>query len=313
MKLERTSRPLALAVEGRLYPSVILHGGSESARFAAAILFSRALLCERPSAERPCGECRHCQRIALPEASGGAGGEATTFHPDFFWLLRDLKTSVSAEATREMLRSAQLSPYEARGQVFVVAEAASLSSEASDALLKAIEEPIERSPRNFFLLAPSRLDLSPTLRSRSLAIYLGAPEAMPEELLAAVAAGFRASVERFAAGGGALWLLDAASRLDPVGKRTKAEIEAAKKRGPTGDGTEALGFEDPRAQQPWLFAAAAVRRAATGTAGAEPPAPVLARRMLALAEELLTASPLRLRGIPADRILEGLVSKHIAG
>ena len=63
----------------------------------------------------------------------------------------------------------------------------------------------------------------------------------------------------------------------------------------------------------WLFAAAAVRRAATGTAGAEPPAPVLARRMLALAEELLTASPLRLRGIPADRILEGLVSKHIAG
>lgn len=310
MKLDRTKRTLALAIEGRLYPSVILHGGAESARFDAAIAFARALLCERPAAERPCGECRHCRRITLPELSGG---EATTFHPDFFWLVRDLKTSISAEATREMLRAAQLAPYEARGQVFVVAEAANLSAEASDALLKAIEEPIERSPRNFFLLAPSRLDLSPTLRSRSLAVYLGAPAEMPEELLAAVAAGFRASAERFAAGGGAVWLLDAAARLDPVGKRTKAELEAAKKRGPTGDGTEELGFEDPRAQQPWLFAAAAVRRAALGTDGAAPPEVALARRMLALAEELLTASPLRLRGIPPERILEGLVSKHLAG
>lgn len=311
MNVERTARALALAVEGRLYPSVILHGGSESSRAAAAIRFARALLCERPAAERPCGSCRHCQRIALPDAQG-AGGEEAAFHPDFFWLMRDLKTSISAEATREMLRAAQLSPYEARGQVFVVAEAASLSSEASDALLKAIEEPIERSPRNFFLLAPSRLDLSPTLRSRSLAIYLGAPAALPEELLAAAAAGFRASVERFAGGGGALWLLDAAARLDPVGKRTKAEIEAAKKR-PPGDGTEGLGFDDPRAQQPWLFAAAAVRRAAVANSGQDALAPALVRRMLALAEELLTASPLRLRGIPAERILEGLVARHLAG
>ena len=310
MKHDGTKRTLALAVEGRLYPSVILHGGWESARFTAAISLARALLCERSASERPCGECRHCRRITLPELSGG---EATTFHPDFFWLVRDLKTSVSAEATREMLRTAQLAPYEARGQVFVIAEAASLSAEASDALLKAIEEPIERSPRNFFLLAPSRLDLSPTLRSRSLAVYLGAPAEMPEALLAAAAAGFRASAERFAAGGGALWLLDAAARLDPVGKRTKAELEAAKKREPTGDGTEALGFEDPRAQQPWLFAAAAVRRAALGSEGAAPPEPALSRRMLALAEELLTASPLRLRGIPPERILEGLVSKHLAG
>ena len=123
----------------------------------------------------------------------------------------------------------------------------------------------------------------------------------------------RASAERFAAGGGGLWLLDAAARLDPVGKRTKAELEAARKRGPAGDGTDELGFEDPRAQAPWLFAAAAVRRAAVGTDAAAPPAPALARRMLALAEELLTASPLRLRGIPPERILEGLVSRHLAG
>ena len=319
MKIDRAHRTLpamALAVEGRLYPSVILHGGSEAARFEAAITFARALLCERPPGERPCGECRHCRRITLPDLSGDT---PETFHPDFLWLVRDLKTSVSAEATREMLRSAQLSPYEARGQVFVIAEAASLSSEASDALLKAIEEPGVQSPRNFFLLAPSRLDLSPTLRSRSLSIYLGASAAMPQAVLEAVAGGFRASVERFAAGGGGLWLLDAASRLDPVGKRTKAELEELRKRriatdSPDGEELDELdGFEDPRAQRPWLFAAAAVRLAAVGVGDEPPPEPALRRRMLALAEELLTASPLRLRGIPADRILEGLVCRHFAG
>lgn len=308
MNLERT---LALAVEGRLYPSVILHGGSEAARAEAAIRFVRALLCERPASERPCGECRHCRRIALPESSA----EAETFHPDFFWLTRDLKTSISAEATKAMLRAAQLAPFEARGQAFVVAEAASLSGEASDALLKAIEEPIERAPRNFFLLAPSRLDLPPTLRSRSLALFLGAPTGAGEERLELAASGFRASVDRYVAGGGPLWILDAAARLDPVGKRTKAELEAAKRRsaagGPDGE-TEPEGFEDPRAQGPWLFAAAVVRRAATGSEGLASAPPPLARKLLALAEELLTASPLRLRGIPAERILEGLVSRHLA-
>jgi DNA polymerase III gamma/tau subunit len=167
----KLDRPLTLAIEGRLYPSVILHGGSELARFDAVITFARALLCEREAAERPCGVCRHCRRIVPPDS---AEAEAASFHPDFLWLARDLKTAVSADATREMLRSAQLSPFEARGQVFVIAEAASLSAEASDALLKAIEEPFERTPRNFFLLAPSRLDLSPTLRSRSLSLHLGA-------------------------------------------------------------------------------------------------------------------------------------------
>ncbi len=317
MKLDRGDRTLALAIEGRLYPSVILHGGSETTRFEAAITFARALLCEREAAQRPCGTCRHCRRIILPKLSGTESGtEPESFHPDFLWLVRDLKTSVSADATREMLRSAHLSPYEARGQVFVVAEAASLSAEASDALLKAIEEPGLRSPRNFFLLAPSRLDLSPTLRSRSLAIYLGAAAAFPDPLLASVASGFRTSVERFAAGGGAIWLLDAASRLDPVGKRTKAEREERKRRGAEGDEEEVEGFDDPRAQRPWLLAATAVRMAANaeaGKAGEEPLPPALRRRLLALAEDLLTASPLRLRGIPADRILEGLVSRHLTG
>jgi len=272
-------RWLTLAREGRLYPAVILHGGGEVERRAAALDLARALLCEREPGDRPCGVCRHCRRI------GWAASEPERFHPDFAVLERDLKTSTSTEATRALLRTAQLSPYEARGQVFVVADAASLTGEASDALLKAIEEPYLTSPRHFFLLAGSRLDLSATLRSRSLALFLGPAEAPEPGATAAAARGFADAVERHLADGGGLWLLAAAAAL-----------------------ARENGFEDPRAERPWSQAAAAVRTAALDSAWPS----AVRRAALGLAEELLTAAPWRLRGISAERILEGLVSRHLA-
>lgn len=276
------ARALELVLRGRLYPSTILHGGSEADRRGAAVEIGRALLCARPEpGERPCGDCRHCRRVVWPEA----GGEL--FHPDFAVLERDLKTSTSAEATRQWLRGAQSSPFEARGQVFVVAAADTLSAEAGDALLKGIEEPGVASPRHFLLLAPSRLDLPATLRSRSLSLFLGPAEPPDPERLRAAAEGFGGAVDRYLAGGGGLFLLDAAARLAAAGD-----------------------FADARAAAPWTLAAHAARAAAL----AEGRAPEARRRLLALAEALLAeAPPLRLRGIPAERILEGFVARHLAG
>jgi hypothetical protein len=65
-------------------------------------------------------------------------------------------------------------------------------------------------------------------------------------------------------------------------------------------------FDDPRAARPWAMAAQAVRLAADGVAAAT------RRPLLDLAESLLTGSEWRLRGIPVDRILEGLVARHLA-
>ena len=92
-----------VARQGRLYPSVILHGAEAAARQSAAVDFARVLLCQEPAPERPCGVCRHCRRIAWP-------GDEAPFHPDFQVLLRDLKASTSVDATRAMLRTAQVSP-----------------------------------------------------------------------------------------------------------------------------------------------------------------------------------------------------------
>lgn len=295
-------RWLSLAREARLYPSVIVHGGSEPGRREVALELARALLCEREPDERPCGSCRHCRRIAW------AGSEPERFHPDFAVLERDLKTSTSTEATRALLRAAQLSPYEARGQVFVVADAASLTGEASDALLKAIEEPHLTSPRHFFLLAGSRLDLSATLRSRSLALFLGAAEAPDPAQVKWMARAFASAVDRHQSEGGGLWLLEAAASLGRSYSEPKEESDAASRPRPGPADDMKKRFEDPRADRPWAQATAAVRTAALESAWPD----AVRRAALALAEELLTAAPWRLRGISAERILEGLVSRHLA-
>jgi hypothetical protein len=271
---------LAAARNGRLYPAVILDGGGAEARQRAALDLARALLCDASPEARPCGVCRHCRRIVWP------GGEAEgSFHPDFQVLERDLKASTSVDATREMLRTAQVSPYEARGQVFVVASAESLTGEAANALLKNLEEPHLSSPRNFILLAPSRLDLLPTLRSRSLAIFLGAAETIDPAAVEPLARAFGAAVTAWGKSGAPVYLLSAAAALAGAG-----------------------GWEDPRSGRPWALAASAVLRSLAmvevGGAGR--------RARLALAEALLEGPALRLRGITPERILEGLVARHLA-
>lgn len=267
----------ALARRGQLYPSVILHGAAESDRQAAAIRLARLLLCEAQLDERPCGRCRHCSRILWPSP------EAESFHPDFRVLDRDLKTSTSVDATKRFLQLAQMAPFEAAGQVFVIASAETLTGEAANALLKTLEEPPSRTPRNFLLLTPSQLDLLPTIRSRSLPVYLGAGGGPDTAQVEDLAERFATSVGKFMESGSTLYLLAAAEDLAAAGS-----------------------WQDPRAAQPWTLVAAAVKNSCDLVPTAEP------RRLLALSEDLLTGWRLRLRGIQPQRILEGMVVRHIA-
>lgn len=271
-----------LARQGRLYPSVILHGSDARGRRDAALGLSRILLCDRDPETRPCGECRHCRRIQWPEKP--KGGEPPVYHPDFQVLERDLKTSTSVEATKNLLKTAQVSPFEARGQVFVVADAETLTGEAANALLKSLEEPHDTAPRHFFLLAPSRLDLLPTLRSRSLSVFLGPSEPLSDAEVGPMLDAFGRAVQGWAETGSSAYLLTAAAAL--------------------GEGE---GWGDPRATRPWTRASAAVVRAVT-----EARAPRrLHRPLLDLAQDLLEAPRLRLRGVTEQRILEGLVSRRL--
>ena len=287
---------LETAREGRLYPSVILYGLGLEGRQQAAVELARVLLCASPAKSRPCavppeegkrnvppeggkrhagGPCHHCRRIAWPSEH---------FHPDFQVLERDLRTATSAGATKSFLTAAYSSPFEARGQVFVVAEAETLTGGAADALLKLLEEPPVSAPRHFLLLAASRLDLLPTLRSRSLAVYLGPSEALGDEDVAAIAGAFGRSLDHYVTSGSPIHLLTAGEAL-----------------------AKAKGWEDPRARRPWATAAAAIARylesAEIDTS--------LRRALLSLATELLDAPQWRVRGITHGRILEGLLARHL--
>lgn len=266
-----------LAAEGRLYPSVILHGGEAKERLALASRIARALLCEREPDMRPCGKCKHCRRIDLEDDR--------VFHPDFVFVRRDPKkreTVIPVDKVRTLLQTAQVSPFEARGQVFVIVEAETLHPAGANVLLKTLEEPADRSPRNFLLLASSANELLPTLRSRSLTVYLGAGDAGDddEELVADLVELWR---QRPGDDAFALWVSALAGRLVQGG-----------------------GFEDIRARQCWTRIAGALATAARALDDRADRAAALA-----LSADLLDAHRLRQRSIQPHRIVAGLAARRL--
>lgn len=270
---------LEMARLEQLYPSLILYGSDAGERRRAAQRIARTLLCTRDPDERPCGACRHCRRIVVES-------ESESFHPDLHRLERDQKTVTSIEATRRFLAAAQMAPFEARGQVFLVISAETLGPEAADTLLKILEEPPSRTPRHFLLLTPSDRELAATLRSRSMPLFLGAEGSLDPSGRAERAEALAVILERYLASGAEVHLLAAAAELAKGG-----------------------GWDDLRASTPWSLSAAAVldcsRREAFSGA--------LRRPLLDLAAALLDAPAQRVRGITPRRILEGLLVRHLAG
>ncbi len=269
---------LELVRQERLYPGVILHGGSEGARSDLAFHLARALLCGEPADRRPCGECRHCSRVLAPEDADGR------FHPDVLVVDRDLRTSTSVEAIKTMLRTVQVSPFEGRGQVFVIRSADSMTPAAANALLKSLEEPSLSAPRHFLLLTPSPSDLLPTLRSRCLSIYLGAAVATEslanqEQLMDDI----EVAIERYEQNRAGVYLIAIAELL-----------------------VQAFSWTDPRKGAPLVGAASVLLQLAKRA-----PTPKRRRALLDLAHAIMDAKDLRMRSIGPTRILEATVARAL--
>ena len=277
---------IELARSGRLYPGVILHGSEQANRVAAALELARTLLCDRAVAERPCAAdakspCSHCRRLRVDPA----GLSEESFHPDFQFVAQDLRTTTSVDAVRQALTAIQFSPFEARGQVFVVAAAQTLHPSGADTLLKSLEEPPTSAPRNFFLLAPSEVDLPETLRSRSLSIYLGPAAQLSEQDLAEAAEQFGRALDGWLGDNGGVHLQAMASALLLVDD-----------------------WSDARSMRPWSRAARVVV-----DRGLECASDTDRARLFRLAQLLLEAPEMRLRSIQAPRLVEGLISRALAG
>ena len=138
----------------------LLTGPPGSGRSNAAIAFAAALQCE----EDPpgCGECHSCRT-----AVGGSHADVAIIRTD--------KLSLGVDEIRHLVRSSALAPVGRRWQILIVEDADRLTDQACTALLKAIEEPTERTV--WLLCAPTVEDVLPTIRSRCRLVTLATPSA----------------------------------------------------------------------------------------------------------------------------------------
>ncbi len=150
--IERLQR----AVAGDMSHAWLFTGPPGSGRSNAAVAFAAGLLCERGG----CGECHSCHEVDVGS------------HPDLR-VTRTEKLSIGVDEVRDLVRSAALAPVGNRWQVMVVEDADRLTDQAANALLKAIEEPTDRTV--WLLCAPTVEDVLPTIRSRTRLVVLATP------------------------------------------------------------------------------------------------------------------------------------------
>jgi len=135
-------------------------GPPGSGRSVAARAFAAALQCARGG----CGECAECHTTLA-----GTHADVRSVVPEGL--------SIQVDEMRALVVRAASSPTGGRWQVVLIEDADRLTEKASNALLKAVEEP---SPRTVFLLCtPSTHpdDVSLTIRSRCRVVTLRTPSA----------------------------------------------------------------------------------------------------------------------------------------
>jgi DNA polymerase-3 subunit delta' len=164
--LSAAASAAALTVRGLPAPAgVMTHawlftGPPGSGRSVAARAFAAALQC----AEGGCGTCSDCHHTL-------AGT-----HTDVRFVV-PAGLSISVREMRELVWRAAGAPVAGRWQVVLIEDADRLTEQASNALLKAVEEPSARTV--FLLCAPSIHpdDISVTIRSRCRTVVLRTPAA----------------------------------------------------------------------------------------------------------------------------------------
>ena len=166
---ERVRDLLAASIRGgRLPPALLLTGPDGVGKRTLALAAARALVCTKGSGE-PCDACSACSRAARG------------LHPDVVVVEPETAT-IKIEQVRDMVREVLALPFEGRARGFVVDEAHLMTEQASNALLKSLEEPPATS--HVFLVTASPQALLPTIRSRCQTLRFGPlPKAVLESYL----------------------------------------------------------------------------------------------------------------------------------
>ena len=135
----------------RVAHAYIFSGARGVGKTTAARILAKALNCVKGPTAEPCGVCDSCKEIA-------AGTSLDVIEID-------AASNRGIDQIRELREMVRYAPAAARSKVVILDEAHMLTSEASNALLKTLEEPPERV---IFVMATTQPeDLVDTIRSRS--------------------------------------------------------------------------------------------------------------------------------------------------
>lgn len=157
-------RILAEAIAHRRLPhAMLLRGASGLGKAQFASRLANALVCRQPGENlQPCGACRSCQLAA-------AGT-----HPDIRWIEpEEAGKPIRIDSIRSLAEASVLTAQERGYRLFIINPAQAMNTAASNALLKTLEEPVERTL--LLLISDQPQKLSATIRSRCQAIDFFAP------------------------------------------------------------------------------------------------------------------------------------------
>jgi DNA polymerase-3 subunit gamma/tau len=135
----------------RVAHAYIFSGARGVGKTTAARILAKALNCVKGPTAQPCGECDSCKEIA-------AGTSLDVIEID-------AASNRGIDQIRELREMVRYAPAASRSKVVILDEAHMLTGEASNALLKTLEEPPDRV---IFVMATTQPeDLVDTIRSRS--------------------------------------------------------------------------------------------------------------------------------------------------
>ncbi len=135
----------------RVAHAYIFSGARGVGKTTAARILAKALNCVKGPTPNPCGECDSCREIA-------AGTSLDVIEID-------AASNRGIDQIRELREMVRYAPAASRSKVVILDEAHMLTGEASNALLKTLEEPPDRV---IFVMATTQPeDLVDTIRSRS--------------------------------------------------------------------------------------------------------------------------------------------------
>lgn len=141
----------------RVSHAYLIHGERGTGKEEIAIILAKVLFCMDLNGIEPCNECINCKRIESHN------------HPDVHWIEPEGK-SIKKEQVENLQKEFTYSGLESNRKVYVIKDADTLTVNASNRILKFLEEPTRQTTA--IMITENSQAILPTIRSRCQIIDL---------------------------------------------------------------------------------------------------------------------------------------------